>query len=83
MELHSTELHSIAFLKMISRNIGVLLNGVLIPKLLSNPFASCSLISFDFLLSHVAHFDYIIVLPLLVFKALEFMLSVFFQHFQQ
>ena len=31
--------------------------GVLIPKLLNNPLASCSLINFDFLLSHTAHFD--------------------------
>ena len=48
------------------------------PKLLNNPFACCSLIYFDFLLSHIAHFDKIIVLPLLVFETFGFMLSVFF-----
>ena len=48
------------------------------PKLLSNPFACCSLINFDFLRLHIAHFDKIIVLPLVVFKTFGFMLSVFF-----
>ena len=32
----------------ISPNNGVLFNGVLIPKLLNNPYACCSLINFDF-----------------------------------
>ena len=50
----------------------------LIPKLLNNPFACCSLINFYFLLPHIAHFDKIIALPLVVFKTLGFMLSVFF-----
>ena len=49
-----------------SPNIGNLLNGVLIPNLLNNPFASCLLINLDFLLLHIAHFDNIISLPLLV-----------------
>ena len=61
-----------------SSNNGILLKGVLIPKLLSNSFASCSLINFDFLLPHRAHFDNTIVLPLLVFETLGFMPSVFF-----
>ena len=39
---------------------------VLIPKLLSNPFASYLLINLDFLLLNIAHFDNIINLPLLV-----------------
>ena len=43
-----------------SPNIGNLLNGVLIPSLLNNPFASCFLINFDFLLPHIAHFDNIL-----------------------
>ena len=51
------------------------------PKLLNNAFACCSLINFDFLLPHIAHFDKIIVLPLVVFKTFGFMLSVFFLHF--
>ena len=33
------------------------LNGVLIPKLLNNPSASCSFINLDFLLPQIAHFD--------------------------
>ena len=57
---------------------GILFNGVLIPKLLNNPFACCSLINYDFLLPHIAHFDKIIVLPLVVFETFGFMLSVFF-----
>ena len=48
------------------------------PKLLNNPFACCSLINFDFLLPHMAHFDKIIILPLVVFETFGFMLSVFF-----
>ena len=49
-----------------SPNIGTLLNGVLIPNLLNNPFASCLLINLNFLLPHIAHFDNITNLPLLV-----------------
>ena len=37
----------------------------------------------DFLLSHIAHFDDTIVLPLLDFKILEFMFSVTFLQFKQ
>ena len=66
----------------ISLNIGTLLNGVLIPKLLNNPFGSWFLINLDFLLPHIAHFDNI-ALPLLVLETLEFMFSVFFIHFKQ
>ena len=39
MKLHS---------KKISPNNGILLEGVLIPRLLNNPLAFCSLINFDF-----------------------------------
>ena len=48
------------------------------PELLNNPFACCSLINFDFLLRHIAHFGKIIVLPLVVFETFGFMFSVFF-----
>ena len=63
-----------------SSNIGNLLNGVLISNLLNNPFASCFLMNLDFLLPHIAHFDNIIVPPLLVFETLGFMFSVYFLH---
>ena len=43
---------------------GVLYSGVLIPKLLSNPFASCSFTNLDFLILHSTHYDRIIVLHL-------------------
>ena len=33
----------------------ILLNGVLSPKLLNNPVASCFFINMDFLLLHTAH----------------------------
>ena len=50
---------------------GTLLNGVLIPSVLNNPFASCFLINLDCLLPHIAHFDNII-LPLLVLETCGF-----------
>ena len=62
----------------ISPNNGILFHDVLIPKLLNNPFACCSLINFDFLLAHIAHVDKIIVLPLAVFETLGFIRTVFF-----
>ena len=40
-----------------SPNSGTLLKGVLIARLINNPFASCSFINLDFLLPHAAHFD--------------------------
>ena len=67
----------------ISANIGTLLNGVLIPNLLNKPFASWFLINLDFLLPHIAHFDNIIALPLLVLEIFGFMFLVSFLHFQQ
>ena len=57
--------------------------GVLIPNLLNNPVAYCSLINLDFLILHTAHFDKTIVFPLLVFKTFRFILSVSFLHFKQ
>ena len=74
MELHLTELHS----KKTSPNIGTLLKGVLIPKLLNNTFASCFLRNFNFLPPLMAHFDNIIVLSLLVAETFGLILSVFF-----
>ena len=65
----------------ISPNNGILLNGVLRPKLLNNALASCFLINLDFLLPHILHFDNSIVLLLLVGETLGFMLSVFFFFF--
>ena len=59
------------------RNNGILFNGVLRPKLLKIPLTSCFLINLDSV-PHIAHFDHIIVLPLLVFETLGFILSVFF-----
>ena len=49
-----------------SLNNRVLFNGVLRPKLLNNPFASCYLRNVGFLLLQTAHFDNKNVLPLLV-----------------
>ena len=89
MQFHSMELHlkSCAQWNCIqwnciqnktSPNKGILLKVVLIPRLLNNPFASCFLINFDFLLPHLAHFDNIIALPLLVAEIFGSVLSVFF-----
>ena len=47
---------------------GILLNGVLIANLLNNPFASWCLINLDVLLPHIAQFDTIIAVPLLVLE---------------
>ena len=56
--------------------MGILFKGVLIPTLLNILLASCFLKNFDFLLSHIAYFDNI-VLPSLVFETFGFMFSVF------
>ena len=53
-------------------NNGILLKGVLIPKLLSNHFASRSFTNLDFLNRHSVHFDCIINLPFFVLKIFEF-----------
>ena len=63
---------------MISPSNGTLLNAVLRPELLNSPSASWFLINFDFLLSHIVHFDNVIVLPLLVFEISGFTLFVSF-----
>ena len=59
-------------------NNAILFNGVLIPKLLSNPFSCCSLINFDFLLPDIAHSDKIIVLPWLFLKLWDLCFQYFF-----
>ena len=64
-------------------NIGTLLNGALIPKLLHSPFASWFLINLDFLRPHIAHFDNTIALPLLLLEIFGSMFSVSFLHFKQ
>ena len=68
---------------MISPNNEILLNGVLRPKLLNIPIAYCFLINLDFLLPHIAHFDNIIMLSLLVFKTFGFVFSASFLHLKQ
>ena len=62
----------------ISPNLGALFNGVLIPKLLNSRFASWFLINLDFLLPHIAHFDNIIDLLLLVLEIFGSIFLVFF-----
>ena len=59
----------------------ILLKGFFISKLLNNQLASCSLINFDFLLSHTAHFDKSSIRPIFVFITFGFLL--FFLHFRQ
>ena len=63
-------------------NSGILVKGVLIPKLLNNP-ASYSFINLDFLLPHIAHFDDKANLPFLVFIILTSIFFVFLLHFKQ
>ena len=45
----------------VSHNNGILLKEVLVPNLLNNPLAFCSLINLYFLLLHTIHFDKSIV----------------------
>ena len=59
-------------------NNGILLNGVLIPRVLSKCLASCSCTNLDFLNPHSVHFDCIITLLFFVFKIFEFNVSGFF-----
>ena len=65
-----------------SPNIGNLLNGVSIPNVLNNPFASWFLMNLDFLPPHTTHFDNI-TLPLLVLETCGFIFFVCFLHFKQ
>ena len=64
-------------------NNGTLFKGVLIPKLLNNPLAWCSLINLDFLLLHIAQFDYIIGLLCLFLTILGLIFLVYFLHDKQ
>ena len=57
--------------------------SVLIPKLLNNPLASCSLINLDFLLSRTAPVDKINSFLLFVFTILWIFLSAFCLHLKQ
>lgn len=67
----------------ISPTNGILLKGALIPNWLHNSLASCSLINLYFLQLHTTQFDKIIILPSVVFKTFEFLLSASFVHFKQ
>ena len=60
MELHSKQIF----------NIGILLNGVLIPGLFSKPLVPCSFMNLYFLNPHLRDFDCIINLPFFCFKNL-------------
>ena len=53
-----------------------------LPMILSIPFACCSLINLDFLLSQAAQFDESIILPFLIFTNLGFLFYVFFLYFK-
>ena len=69
MELHSEQNIS---------QYWILLKGVLRPKLLNVPLASCFLTNLGFLQPYISHLDRSIILPLLVFKTAGLMFSVFF-----
>ena len=64
-------------------NNRILFSGVLITKLLNNPFASYSFINFDFLLPHTGRFDDSVNLPFLVFSIFASIFFVFLLHFKQ
>ena len=51
----------------LSSNNGILFNGVFKPKLLNNPFGSCSFTNRDFVIPHTAHFDFMINLSFFLF----------------
>ena len=52
---------------------GILLIGNFISEVLNNPLTCCSLINFDFLLSHTSHFDKSIILSFFVFRFFYFL----------
>ena len=58
--------------------IGTLLNIVFRPKLVNVRLNSCFLANLDFLLSHMPHFDDVIVLPLILYATFGFILSLCF-----
>ena len=55
------------------------INGIL-PAIISNPSASCSLMNLEFLLSHTPHYYKSNGFSLFVFATLGFLLSLFFLH---
>ena len=55
----------------------MLLKDLLVPKLLNNPFASCSFTNLDFVFPHSVHLDCIINLPFFVLKIFRFKFSLF------
>ena len=57
-------------------------NGISMPKLRNNHFASSFLVNLDFLLPHTAQFDNIVDLLLLYPEIFGFVSSVFFLHFK-
>ena len=57
---------------------GILLNGLLTPKLLNNLFDFCYFRNSEFLPPYTRHFDSQIVVPFLVFNILESTFSVSF-----
>ena len=64
-------------------NNGILLKGVLIPKLLNKPFASCSFKNLDFLIPQKEHFYCITNLLLFVLTIFGSIFSVSFLQFMQ
>ena len=64
-------------------NKRIWLKGVLTPKLLNNPLASCYLRIFDFLPLHIENFDKCLILPFFAFITSGFLLCVFFLHLKQ
>ena len=66
-----------------SPNKGILLKGAPMPRLLNNPFDSCFLINFDFLLPHMVHFDNIITSCRKFWINTLSIFFFFFLHFQQ
>ena len=62
-------------------NNGILLEGVLIPKLLNKPFAFCSFKNLDFLTPQTEHFDCITNLLFFVLTILGSIFSAFFLHY--
>ena len=68
----SSQFRSFLYTQNKTFNNRILLKGVLIPKLLSNPFASCLFTNLDFLNPQSGHFDNIISLPFFGLKIFEF-----------
>ena len=65
-----------------SPNNAIMFNGVVRPKLLNSPIASCSFIYLDLLLPYTVHFHDKNGLPFSVFNIFESIFSVFFSYFK-